>query len=369
MGTPLRILHVVVNMDRGGAETLIMNLYRNIDRTKVQFDFLTNKEGEFDPEILKLGGKIHRIPYITDVGHFNYIKELDYFFYQHPNYRIVHSHLDKMSGLVLRSAKKAGIPFRISHSHNTSSEGGLGARFYKWLVGQLIIKNATNFMACSHNAAKWLFKGNFNSTKILKNGIDTEKFTFNQLIRDLVRKELNLDKDEFIIGHVGRFNRQKNHSLLVDIFYRYNKLNKSSVLILVGEGPLQIDIQKKVRDLKISHRVRFLGLRSDIDRLLQAFDVIVFPSFHEGLPVSLIEAQGAGLPCLISDTISKEVDLGLQLVEFLPLSDINLWIQRLKRISYESLNHRQKFFSLANQGFEIRETAINLEKFYIKLPG
>ncbi len=124
MNSPIRILHAVVNMNRGGAETLIMNIYRNIDRTKVQFDFLTCKEGTFDKEIEKLGGKVHRIPYLTDVGHFQFVKMMERFFSDHPEYQTVHSHLDKMSGLVLRAAHKAQIKTRICHSHNTSSEGG-----------------------------------------------------------------------------------------------------------------------------------------------------------------------------------------------------------------------------------------------------
>ncbi len=178
MGSPLRVLHVVVNMNRGGAETLIMNLYRNIDRTKVQFDFLTCKEGVFDSEIHEMGGKIHRIPYVTEVGHSGYVKELDLFFKEHPDYEIVHSHLDKMSGLVLRAAKKAEIPVRIAHSHNTQSEGGIGAKGYKWLVGRYINWNATHMFACSEVAAKWLFGSQAHKASILKNGIECDKFQF-----------------------------------------------------------------------------------------------------------------------------------------------------------------------------------------------
>lgn len=157
MGSPLRILHVVVNMNRGGAETLLMNLYRNIDRTKIQFDFLTCKPGVFDDEIIELGGKIQRISYISDVGHFRYMKELETFFVNNNYYSIVHCHMDKMSGLVLKAANKAGVPTRISHSHNTQSEGSLVAKLYKWYAGQSIFLNSTNFFACSGEAAKWLF--------------------------------------------------------------------------------------------------------------------------------------------------------------------------------------------------------------------
>jgi glycosyltransferase involved in cell wall biosynthesis len=301
---PLRILHVVVNMNRGGAETLIMNMYRHINRNKVQFDFLTCKEGVFDKEIIKMGGTIHRIPYISDVGHFKYQKVLEKFFLEH-HYKIVHSHMDKMSGFVLLAARKAGIPIRISHSHNTSSEGGVAARAYKWYAGQFILSNATNLFACSNEAAQWLFQKKSNSTKILKNGIESKKFVFSRKLRKQVRNELELADDSFVLGHVGRFNHQKNHSFLIDLFYQYSKINPQAILLLVGDGTLKQEIERKVADLYLTEKVILLGVREDINRILQAFDVFVFPSLHEGLPVSLIEAQAAGLPCVISDVISQ----------------------------------------------------------------
>lgn len=245
MGTPLRVLHVVVNMNRGGAETLIMNLYRNIDRSKVQFDFLTCKEGVFDKEIVKLGGEVHRIPYVTDVGHRGYIKALNTFFNSHPQYKIIHSHMDKMSGFVLRSAKKARVPVRIAHSHSTSSEGGAIAKIYKWYAGAFITSCATHFLACSVAAAQWLFANRESATKILKNGIECDEFTFNPDIRAQVRKELNLHGDVFVIGHVGRFAHPKNHTFLIDIFAQLIEYRPNSILLLVGDGPLRLEMKKK----------------------------------------------------------------------------------------------------------------------------
>ncbi|MFK9089959.1 glycosyltransferase family 1 protein [Bacillus salipaludis] len=369
MGSPLRILHVLVNMNRGGAETLIMNLYRNIDRSKVQFDFLTCKEGVFDSEILKMGGKIHRIPYISDVGHFKYVKELNQFFKSNSQYKIVHSHLDKMSGLVLRSAKIAGVPIRISHSHNTSSEGGLAAKIYKWYAGYFISSNSTTMFACSSSAAKWLFKEGATSSEILKNGIECEKFAFSPQTRKEVREELQLDKNIFVLGHVGRFAHQKNHEFLITVFEKFNKIKKDSVLILAGDGPLRRKIEKQVMELNLLDKVRFIGIRSDIHRMLQAFDVFVFPSIHEGLPVSLIEAQGSGLPCLISDTISKEVDLGEHLVEFIPPTTTNQWVQQLKGIATKRWNRRNLANSITLQGYDIKNTANYIEDFYLTISG
>ncbi|MDR7000599.1 glycosyltransferase family 1 protein [Neobacillus niacini] len=366
MGSPLRVLHVVVNMNRGGAETLLMNLYRNIDREKVQFDFLTCKKGVFDAEIEKLGGKIHRIPYISEVGHFRYIKELKNFFTENNDYKIVHSHMDKMSGLVLREANRAGIPIRISHSHNTSSEGGIVAKMYKWYAGKWILPNATNLFACSKTAAEWLFKNNAIPIQIIKNGIECEKFSFSQVTREEVRRELNIKNNQLVLGHVGRFNHQKNHAFLIHLFEKHHKINPDSVLLLIGDGPLHLNIQKQVEELKIVDHVKFLGIRNDIHRLLQSFDLFIFPSLHEGLPVSLIEAQAAGLKCLISENISHEVDMGNNLVEFLPINDENIWVQK---ITNKKGNRNNSINTLVKHGYEIKDTAVNIEKFYLNISG
>ncbi|MGE6538050.1 glycosyltransferase family 1 protein [Bacillus luti] len=365
MGTPLRVLHVVVNMNRGGAETLIMNLYRNIDRSKVQFDFLTCKEGVFDEEVETLGGKVHRIPYVTDVGHRGYIKALDTFFNSHPQYKIVHSHMDKMSGFVLRAAKKARVPVRIAHSHSTSSEGGAIAKIYKWYAGAFITPCATHFLACSIAAAQWLFANRENATKILKNGIECDEFTFNPDIREQVRKELNLHGDVFVIGHVGRFAYPKNHTFLIDIFAQLIECRPNSILLLVGDGPLRLEMEKKVEKLKLTDKVKFLGIRGDINRLLQALDTFIFPSIYEGLPVTLIEAQGAGLPCIISDTITQDVDLGLNLVEQCSLLDVKNWVGPLQSIAEKRVPRSVAQYVLAEKGYDIKNITGFVQKYYV----
>jgi glycosyltransferase involved in cell wall biosynthesis len=369
MGDPLRILHAVVNMNRGGAETLLMNLYRNIDRSKVQFDFLTCKAGAFDAEIEAMGGKIHRITYVTEVGHTKYIKALDQFFFSHPQYKILHSHMDKMSGFVLRSAKKAGIPVRIAHSHSTKSEGGFAARLYKWYAGRGILPNTTHFLACSRRAAKWLFEKKTDQTIILKNGIESDKFSFSSAVRNLVREELKLEKDNYVIGHVGRFNHPKNHTFLLDIFAQLEKEHPNSVLVLTGDGPLRSDIEKKARDLRLIEKVKFLGVRNDITRLLQGFDVFVFPSRHEGMPVTLIEAQGAGLPCLVSNVITEEVDLGFKLVEFLPLNDKLTWVKKIKSLMAKDASRQISAFSSMSKEYDIKFTSEWAEGFYLAASG
>ncbi|NHM29288.1 glycosyltransferase family 1 protein [Neobacillus terrae] len=363
MSKPIRILHVVVNMNRGGAETLIMNLYRNMDRSKVQFDFLTCREGVFDSEIKELGGTIHRIPYI-EAGHFGYIRSLNMFFSNNNDYTIVHSHLNKMSGFVVRAAKKHGIPYCISHSHNTSGEGGILAKSYKWYSGMFISSNTDYTFACSHTAAKWLF-GKSNEAKLLNNGIELEKFSYSPDIRLLKRRELGIS-DQLVIGHVGRFTKQKNHKFLIEVFAEFVKRRPDSILLLCGDGVLRKDIENRVIELNIQDKVKFLGVRSDINQLLQAFDIFLFPSLHEGLPVTLIEAQAAGIPCLISDEITNEVDLGLGLMEFLQLKSKDLWVTKLEKFKVNKIERQtSKLKILRDRGYDIKNTAKWLQDFYI----
>ncbi|WP_100012077.1 glycosyltransferase family 1 protein [Lentibacillus sediminis] len=366
MGSPIRILHVVVNMNRGGAETLIMNLYRNINREKIQFDFLTCNEGAFDEEISRMGGKIHRIPYVTEAGPIGFSREIIQFLNRNP-YKIIHSHLDRMSGLVLKSAKKAGVPVRIAHSHNTGSEGGFVSKTFKWYAGSHIPSNATHFYACSLGAASWLFKHHSKKAFILKNGIEPDKFQFSTEVREETRRTLNLGPNQFVLGHIGRFNKQKNHLYLLDVFRNVSKQIPKAVLILVGDGALKGEIKEKIMELNLEEKVKLLGIRDDTHKLLQAFDLFVFPSLHEGLPVSLIEAQGAGLPCLISNRITKEVDMGLGLVEQLSLGRINSWVERIHHLSQERNIRWTDEQALQAHGYDIRRTAEFAQSSYLSL--
>ncbi len=358
---------MVVNMNRGGAETLIMNLYRNIDRTKVQFDFLTCKAGVFDSEIRQLGGNVYRIPYVTDVGHSGYIRALKQFLTANREYKIIHSHMDKMSGFVLQAAKKVNIPIRIAHSHNTESEGRLAQKAYKCFAGGYVTSSATHLYACSHAAANWLFGEKSKQAFILKNGIEADKFQYSQNIREKMRRELKINDDCFVLGHVGRFTQQKNHHFLLDIFVSLNKEVPNSILLLVGDGPLKPKIIERIEKLKLTDNVKLVGIREDIDQLLQAFDLFLFPSLHEGLPVTLIEAQGAGLPCVIADTITNEVDLGIHLVQHLPLADKAIWLKQIIHLANEKRSRTIKQEALALKGYDIRKTAKQTEASYLSL--
>ncbi|PEL07039.1 glycosyltransferase family 1 protein [Bacillus sp. AFS017336] len=367
MSEPLRVLHTVVNMNRGGAETLIMNLYRNIDRSKIQFDFLTCKEGAYDSEIVAMGGKIHRIPYVTDVGHLGYIRKLDKFFRINPNYKIVHSHMDKMSGLVLRAANKAKVPTRIAHSHSTKSEGGIASQVYKWYVGKKIESNATHLFACSQEASQWLFSKRSNDSLILKNGIEYERFQFSLQMREKMRDELTISKGAYVIGHIGRFNHPKNHLFLLEIFAGILKKMPHAVLVLVGGGVLQTKIESKIKELGIEKYVKLLGIRDDIPKILQVMDIFVFPSLHEGLPVTLIEAQGASLTCIVSDIITDEVDMEMGLIQYCSLSEKEKWIEKILVEAKKSFPRIDVEGALNQKGYNIRETAVFTQKTYISL--
>lgn len=369
MGTKARILHAVVNMNRGGAETLIMNLYRRIDRTRIQFDFLTCREGEFDDEIRALGGMVHRIPWVKDAGHFGYQRALDEFFTEHHRYPVVHAHMDRMSGWVLKAARRAGIPVRIAHSHNTRSEGGTAVRLYKWAAGRHILPNATDLAACSEAAAAWLFGRQAAAARLIRNAVDCSAFAFAPQVRQEMRAQLRLNPGQLAVFHAGRFNRQKNHTYLIDLFAQLTFVRPDAVLFLAGAGPLRDEIERQADDAGLSERVRFLGVRSDIPQLMQAMDVMVFPSLHEGLPVTLIEAQSASLPCVVSDRVTAEADLGLGLMTRLPLeAPQSHWLAAIEQAAAgctaEEREHLDAAAKVRERGYDIDAAAADLADYY-----
>ena len=282
---PIRVLQVVTIMNRGGLETMLMNYYRKIDRSKIQFDFMTNRSerGDYDDEIEALGGRIYRMSPIKPGNYRKYFKELDKFFNEHKEYKVVHSHINENSGFVLRAAKNAGISCRIAHSH--LSDLKLDYKYPFRIYARKNLKgNVTDYFACSRRAGEWLFeKKIINSGKItiLNNAVDSHKFKINEIIRNKARKDLGIENKK-VIGHIGRFNPQKNHKFLIDIFNEVYKKDKDTILLLIGDGYLKEKIQDKVKALGLENGVMFLGVRKDISELMQAMDLFLFPSQFEG---------------------------------------------------------------------------------------
>ena len=359
----IRILHVVAIMNRGGLETMIMNYYRNINRDKVQFDFLVhrNEEGAYDKEILSLGGRIYRVPPFNPFHHITYLRSLDGFFKTHGSeYSIVHSHYNSLGAYALRYAKKYEVPTRIAHSHN--SKYSLDYKIPIFLYSKAILKRYANtYFACGRESGEWLFGKNVQFT-IMSNAIDISAFKFNEKYRKEIRQKYGIG-DELVIGHVGRFNKSKNHKYIIEVFEKLSEINPSAKLMFVGSGDSEeVSARQLVNDLGLARSVMFVGNQSEVYKFLSAFDVFIFPSIHEGLPVTLVEAQASGLPCIVSDTIPKECKI-TNLVRFLPIAkhDISKWVEYISQIKTD--NRSQGKF---NGVYDIKVQAKVLEKFYTR---
>lgn len=356
----IRILQIVNDMHRAGLETMLMNYYRNIGRTKIQFDFLTHRpeKSDYDDEIIAMGGRMYYAPRLYPQNYSNYFKYMEKFFEEHQEYQIVHSHIDAMSYLPLRAAKKAGIPIRIAHSHNTSID-----KDFKYILKQLFRSQITSvanyYCACGKEAGKFLFKEK--EARIIPNAIEVDRFLFNEEMRNLKRKELAI-KDEFVLGHVGRLSYQKNHKFLLDIFSEVHKKDSNTVLLLVGVGEKEQEIKEKVNTLGLDKVVRFLGNRSDVNELYQAIDVFVMPSFFEGIPVTGVEAQFSKLPCIFSTKVPNEVAF-TDRCKFLGLGEsAESWAEII--LSIDTTTRIESRDTIESSWYNIKNAASILEDYY-----
>jgi len=318
-----RIIQVIGSVEKAGVESIVCNYYKHIDRNKFQFDFIVHDDSTFElsEEILKLGCKVYSVPHYRKL--FSYIKTLTKIFTE-GKYRIVHSHMSTISVFSLFAAKKAKVPIRIAHSHGAGGQNK--DEFIKNILRRLLCLFSkiypTHLFACSEYAGRWMF-GNkaYKQGKItiIHNAIDHTKFLYNEEIREKVRAKLGIT-DKFVVGHVGRFMPQKNHGFLIEIFYELHKMEKDSVLLLVGEGKTRAYFEEKVKKLNLQDCVFFLGGRTDVNELYQAMDVFLLPSLYEGLPVVLVETQFAGLPAIISDDVNEEARFSDK-IDFLSLDE------------------------------------------------
>lgn len=356
----IRVLQCVNDMHRAGLETMLMNYYRNIDRSEIQFDFLTHRpnKSDYDDEIESLGGKVYYAPRLYPQNYKAYFKYMKEFYAMHPEYKIVHSHIDSMSYLPLLAAKKAGIPVRIAHSHNTSID-----KDFKYVLKQYfrfkLTGVATHFCTCGKAAGEFLFPGK--ECVFIPNAIEPAKFKFDDKVRTTVRNKFGWD-DNFVLGHVGRLSYQKNHKYLLNIFKELVSVEPKAILVLIGTGEKEVEIRKLVEKYNLTDKVIFLGNRSDVNILYQAMDVFVMPSHFEGVPVVGIEAQFSGIPCIFSDNVPEEVKFNDN-VAFLPLKkDVSEWVDYVLK-----LKNVDRQIDIKNSIYDIHKSKDILTKYYINL--
>ena len=359
---PIRVAMVMGKMHGGGVEAVVMNYYRHIDHCKVQFDFLVDADSTLVPreEIEAFGGRVFEIPpYQRIVEYQCALIQL----FRQEGWEIVHSHINALSVFSLRAAKKAGVPVRIAHSHSTSGKGEYAKNAAKWVLRRFSNIYPTRRIACSDKAGRWLF-GEGRDYTLFYNAIDLDSFAFDAEKRRRTRDALGITEATFVVGHIGRFMTQKNHAFLIAAFAKLVELKFDSLLLLAGDGELMAQAEELALKLEVADKVRFLGYRSDPDCLYQAFDCFALPSLYEGLPLVAVEAQRAGLRCLLSTAITREVAL-TDGAEFHDIDSADEWARALKTVSekHERIDARAELFAAYN----IEDAAQRLQSYYYDL--
>lgn len=366
---PVRILHVLGYFNHGGTESLVMNLFRKIDRSKIMFDFVVHSqtEGFFEKEAKSLGARIHRVPQYKGYNHLNYLKAWKKLFSNNSEYKIVHGHVRSTASLYLKVARQFSL-ITIAHSHSVSSGSGLSGKVKQFMQRNIIKYSNYNF-ACSVFAGEWLFgqdavrKSNF---FVMKNAIDAEKYIYDEGIRDSYRNELNV-KNKKVIGHIGRFHESKNHERILEIFADVNRTVPEAVLLLIGDGQLLPDIKDKADKLGIRENIVFLGSRSDAAGLYQAMDLFLFPSLYEGLGIAVVEAQASGLPTVVASTIPKEA-IYTSFVEMYNLNEENaVWSKAVVSLLQANKRQNVSLKDIIEAGYDIKPTADWYQTFIINL--
>ena len=367
----IRILQCVNDMHRAGLETMLMNYYRNIDRTKIQFDFLCNKTkpGAYDSEIESLGGRIFRTPGLNPIKYPKYLAYMKELFRKYPEYKIVEAHNGALGVYALHAAKLNNIENRIFHAHGASitKDWKLPLK----LICKSRLKANINYQySCGIAAAECYFgkdtvvNGDF---ELIPNAIEVEKFLFNSDTRNKLRSKYNL-KNKHVVGHVGRFMAQKNHTFLLDVFAEYAKTDADARLVLLGDGKLMNSIKSKAKELSIADKILFVGNVGNANEWYSAFDLFVLPSIWEGLPVVGVEAQAADLPCIFSTAVTKEIGLSEKSV-FLSLnSNVEKWVKAFK-IGIENDNRKDNSELIRNNNYDIKLEAIKLQNRYLEMAG
>lgn len=370
MQQPIRVAQVMGAMVGGGLEATIMNHYRLLDHDKVQFDFIVQEDSTFVPEdeIKSLGGRVFTIPSYKKLN--AYVEKCeDLFSHLHPD--IVHSNMNALSIFPLRAAKKAGIPIRIAHSHSTANSKEIARTAIKNVLRPFSKVYPTQLVACGVYSAEWLFgKRVVEQGKVhyIKNAVDLHKFAYHKEQRSKLRTELGIS-DKFVIGQIGRFTSQKNHAFALDVFSHLHRTMPNSVYVTLGSGELMEETKRKAQSLGISDSVLFLGQRNDSQYWYSVFDILLFPSLYEGLPLTAIEAQGAGLPILASSNITKEAFIESDLTHILSLNDPpQKWAETIESIAAHPTDRTvRRYDDLAAAGYDIHQSAQDMQNLYLKL--
>ena len=368
---PIRILLLFTVMDRGGAETMVMNYYRHIDRQQIQFDFMVHRErrGAYDDEIESMGGRIYRMPPIYPQNFMRYKRMLKEFFDEHDEYQIIHSHMSELGYFAFVEAKKHGVPVRICHAHNAPDFKHENLiQYIKLIPRYYFIRRirhlATDLFVCSHIAGLWLYgEKRQNEFVFMRNAIETEKFLYNVDEANAIRQELGISNQR-LICHVGRFNKQKNHSFLIDIFKEIHKIDSDSILLLIGDGDLRKEIEDKVNRLNLLSNVRFLGVRDDVPQLLKASDLLLFPSYYEGLSVVLVEAQATGIKCIVTNSLADETIICEDQMKLVSLKkNAKEWADIVLKEKSEKREHAIEV--MKEKGWDVGVNAKWLQDYYL----
>lgn len=368
MADTVRILHMIGSFECGGSQAMILNLYKAIDRNRIQFDFIVDHPNLMDlaPAFKSLGAIVYEMPTFKGTNIAEVKAAWNKFFEQHPEYKILHTHVRSYASLYLPIAKKHGL-ITIAHSHNTSNGKGLSS-VLKYLLQFPIRKQADYLFACSEMAGEWLYgkkavKGD--NYKVINNAIESKHFVYNETVRNAVRSELVV-QDCFVIGNVGRLVKQKNQAFLLRVFRDILSQKKDARLLILGDGELRDELVRLSQEWKISDAVIFLGSKTNVQDYYQAMDVFVFPSLWEGLGIVAVEAQAAGLPCVVSDQVPGEADIGAGLIQYLPLTDSTSdWCSAI--LNAGCGDRKDMSQQVIRAGYDIADNAGWLQEFYLEI--
>lgn len=368
MAEPIRVLMLFTILNRGGAETMVMNYYRHIDRSRLQFDFVVHREerGAYEDEIEQLGGRIYRMMPLRPWTFGQYKRQVRQFFDEHPEYRIIHGQCSESGFFFYKEASKRGIPHIIAHAHSSHVPFDMKLIVRTWFKHKMR-PYLTGGFACGKEAAEWLFgKRMANKAIILPNAIDTIQFNYSEEKREKKRELLGIAKDQLVICHVGSFVKAKNHTFILDVFCRLHQKNPGTLLLLIGDGELKSEIMKKSNHLSLNNAVIFLGVRDDVNELMMVSDVFLFPSIHEGLPMSLVEAQCSGLSCIVSEGIPQEACLTDIITRLSLYSKLEDWANTIIQQSVIYRDRSVYASKIATIGYDVMQNAQWLQDFYLK---